>query len=266
MAKLLAQFERLRARPVDNAYTLDELLAKIKKIGATYHLEEIEPKLRSWIDTSMSEISSSKERFKHEFGRNLQELLINKGFELGGRYPDLKVKFYTIHIDFPNGIASLLFGHEPIKSRIPLSPESITSALEPVHRNLNRAFNPLKFIELLYEAYRRVCLIQELLPGEKVPIIDVLQQLVILVQSPQFKADPTKDHYRGYGRAHFGYDLYRLRLSKARTNENHALGLITATFDATRNRENFIWVPDNERGDGTTYAMIFFKKVDSIHP
>ena len=259
LAKLLAQFERLSASPTDNAYKLDELLEKIQKISTTYHLEEIEPKLRSWIDKSVSDISSSKERFKHEFGRKLQELLRNRGFELGGRYPDLKVKFYTIHVEFPKGVASLFFGHEPIKNKIPLSPESITNALEPVHRNLNRTFNPAKFIEILYEAYRRVCLIRELLPGEKVPIIEVLQQLVLLVQPPQFMADPTKDHYRGYGRAHFGYDLYRLRLSGARTKEGQTLGLLTATFDATRKRENFIWVPDNERGDGTTYSLIFFK-------
>ena len=262
LVKLLSQFERLSVNPVDNAYQLDELLTKIEKISGNYHIEGLAPKLKSWLDTSMAEISTSKERFKHEFGKKLQELLRKKGFELGGRYPDLKVKFYTIHIDFPRGLASLFFGHEPVKSKIPLSPENITNALEPVHRNLNRPFDSAKFVELLYEAYRRVCRIRDFHQGEKVPIIEVLQQLVLLIQPPQFRADPTKEHYRGYGRAHFGYDLYRLRLSGARTKENQVVGLMTATFDATRKRENFIWVPDNERGDGTTYSLIYFKQVE----
>ena len=260
LVKLLAQFDKLGAHPVDNAYKMDELLTKIEKISGNYHVEGLAPKLKSWVDRSMAEVSTSKEQFKHEFGKKLQELLRNKGFELGGRYPDLKVKFYTIHIDFPRGRASLFFGHEPIKSRIPLAPENIMDALEPVNRNLNRPFDPARFIETLHEAYIRVCRIRDLHQGEKVPIIEVLQQLVLLIQPPQFRADPTKEHFRGYGRAHFGYDLYRLRLSGARTKDDRALGLLTATFDATRKRENFIWVPDNERGDGTTYSLICFKQ------
>ena len=259
IGKLLAQFERLRAQPGDNAYGMDDVLKRITKIASDYHSEEIGKRLKAWTDRTSAEISTLKERFRHEFGRRLHTLLESQGFALTGRYPDLKVKFYTIHVDFPNGTASLAFGHELMKSKIPLSAEEIARSVEHAERSLNRPFDAPQFINKLFEAYRRVCRIRDLPSGEKAPIIEVLHQLVLLTQPPQFRADPAKEHYRGYGRTHFGYDLYRLRLSGARTTENGQVGLLTATFDATRNRENFIWVPDNERGDGTTYSLLFFK-------
>ncbi|MFQ6092690.1 MAG: hypothetical protein ACE5OR_08425 [bacterium] len=260
LVKLLAQFEKLSTNPGENAYKMDDVVNRIVKIGADYRVEGVPPKLKAWTDGAVAEVSTLKERFKHEFGRRLQALLRSRGFELRGRYPDLKVKFYTIRIDFPKGVASLAFGHELIKGKIPLSPEEITKALEQATRRLNRPFDPPKFIDRLYEAYWRVCRIRELPSGERAPIIEVLQQFVLLSQPPQFRADPAKEHYRGYGRAHFGYDLYRLRCSGARAKENQTVGLVTATFDATRRQENFVWVPDNERGDGTTYSLIFFKR------
>lgn len=260
LVKLLGQFERLSNKAEENAYRLDDLLIQMKKLSESMDSEHIAPKLKSWIDRNATEVSSLKNRFRHEFGRVLQASLHSKGFELSGRYPDLKVKFYTIHVDFEKGKVSVSFGHEPIGKGISLTPEDVLKAVEGVDRSLNRAFDPVKFIHALYDAYGRICRIREFRTGEKVPIVEVLQQLVFLLQPRQFLADPTKEHFRGYGRAHFGYDLYRLRLSGARTRENLIVGLSTATFDATRKRENFIWVPDNERGDGTTYSLIYFKK------
>ena len=260
LIKLLNQFERLSAKPEENAYKLDDLLSQMKKLSDGVGTEGTIPRLKSWLDGRATQVSTLKNRFKHEFARRLQELLREKGFELGGHYPDLKAKFYTIHVDFSKGSAALSFGHETVRGRIPLAPGSVLKAVEAADQALNRSFDPVKFISGLYAAYGRVGRIRDVPPGEKVPIIEVLQQLVFLLQPSTFLADPTKEHFRGYGRAHFGYDLYRLRLSGARTQEGQSVGLSTATFDATRKRENFIWVPDNERGDGTTYSLIFFRK------
>jgi len=260
LVKLLSQFERLSAKAEENAYTLDDLLNRMKKLSSELETAGIAPKMNAWIDRTASDVSALKNKFRHDFARRLQELLSAGGHELGGRYPDLKIRFYTIHVDFSSGTASLSFGHEPVQRRIALTPENVLKAIEGTDRALNRSFDAVKFVTGVYDAYERACRIRAVPLGEKVPTIEVLQQLVFLLQSSRFLADPSKEHFRGYGRANFGYDLFRLRHSGARTKEGLGVGLSTATFDATRKRENFIWVPDNERGDGTTYSLIFFRK------
>ncbi len=266
LAKLLAQFERLSSRPVENAYALDEVLAQITRHSGDFTIPDASGRLASWSQAAANEVSVLKETFKHDFGRTLQGLLQDQAFELGGRYPDLKAKWFTIHVDFGKGLASLAFGHEITKQRIPLTADDVAGAVAQAQRHLDQPFDPKTFMEKLGEAYQRVCRIRQLSCGEKVPVLEVLQHFVFLLQSSQFVADPSKDHYRGYSRAQFGYDLYRLRLSGARTVDNQTVGLLTATFDATRKREQFIWVPDNDRGEGTTYALLFFKRPDDSLP
>jgi len=260
LLKLMTQFERLASNPLDNAYKMDDVLDKLGELIKNYSAEGIVSELQGWVDGSKARISRLKEQFRHEFGRKLQALLDTKGFKLENRYPNLRVGLYTINIDFLKGTATILFGHEALKGKISLSPGDIAEALERIEKGLNRSFEPQRFVDLVFEAYRRVCRIRDLPLGERVPIMEVLQQFVLLSQPQAFKVNPAKEHFRGYGRVNFGYDLYRLRKSGVKTSGDRVLGLVTATFDATKKRENFLWVPDDERGNGTTYSLLYFRE------
>ena len=100
--------------------------------------------------------------------------------------------------------------------------------------------------------------------GDRVPITEVLSHLVFLIQGPTFKSDPKRENFRGISRPQFAMMLYKIRDTKVKANNRYELYLTTATFDATRKRENFIWVPDNMRGEGTTYAFISFKEAKNL--
>jgi hypothetical protein len=90
----------------------------------------------------------------------------------------------------------------------------------------------------------------------------VLQQLVFMRQGPSFRSDPRKENFRGLSRPQFAMMLHKIRASGTLAKGKYTLNLTTTTFDATRKRENFLWIPDNLRGDGTTYAYISFKEVN----
>jgi DNA-binding transcriptional MerR regulator len=260
IGKYLDRIEALSKDPVGKSFEMEEILKRMEKEVKALEAPLLD-EVKRWIEEKRREVDKAKEEMRHEFAKRLGELLKEKGKRVEGRYPLLRVGFFSIEVDFTKRRASLLFGHEKILSNIPLDPEKVVKGIEVVEGEIMKPIDFQREMDLLYESYRRVLKLRDLPLGERVPIMEVLQQYLLFKQPKAFLSDPVRKNFRGYGRVQFGYDLYRLKKSGVRARGKLKMVLVTATFDATRKKENFIWVPDDERGNGTTYSYIAFKGV-----
>ena len=187
-----------------------------------------------------------------------QRLLADRGWKLQGHMPDLKVAFYIVEVDDAKGEVAIWFGPKQERlARARLSPDDAAKRLGQVHKEMvERPLDEQQFIKHLHSAYEMVLTRRDLRAGDRAPIVEVLAHVSLLLQDRKFQADPRREHFRGYSRAHFAYDLYRLKQRRLLDRE---LVLGTATRAFTANRRDFIWVPTDQSGNGTVYAHVLFK-------
>ena len=219
--------------------------------------------LESFVSLVKTKISDWQEEIKKNFGRELEEKLKQKGFELRGHYPLLKVSFYTLEVDFNNFKTIIWYGPKQEKlETCELNAEEVVNKLKIIHDKITqREFNEKEFLLKVYEAYKISTLRQNKKLGEEIPILDVLFDYVFLIQDKKFKTNPIKKNYKEYGRCFFSYDLYRL---KEREIDNKKLSLITATRAYTRQKSGYLWIPSNERGEGACISHLKFKEVKDV--
>jgi hypothetical protein len=253
--RILTNYGKFKKDAASNVYKLEEFLHRIKKLANEYtneyNIHFLRERILHWSEEEEREIDFLKREAKHRFGRELSEALQKVGMELRGQYPNLYANLYHIKVEFERGVASIYWGPEFVKRTKP-DPALILEAIEQNERFLEGDdFSHDEFRAKLYDAYRRVVLSRGWEIGARAPIVDVLGEFVFLIQEKRFRYDPKRSNFKEYGRANFGYDLYRLR----RSGGADTVTLFVATFDATRSKEKAIFVPDSESG-GTRYAYI----------
>jgi hypothetical protein len=260
LIKLMRAFEKARAEPVGNAYLLEKKITEIDK--AVSALPEIEQTrtLHKWLHKRREEVEKLKEDLRFKFGQELTVLFKKEGKTLRGLYPVLRLGLYTLRIDFEFGEAQLFFGPEieKIRSKIPLQPHIIHQMIMKCDNDIRGgSFEPDKIFNDILAAYQRCLSITNKSFGDKVLITEVLKEYVFLKQPKKLMIDATRKNFREYSRMKLSYMLYRLKNSYA---IEHGMRFHVATFDATTNRLQSLWVPDNEEGDGTHYEYLSFEK------
>jgi hypothetical protein len=260
LIKLLNGYEKARTEPVANAYLLEKKLAEIDKaVSALPNIEQTE-KLHIWLNKQREEIEKLKEDLRFKFGQDLTALFKKDGKTLKGQYPVLRLGLYTLRVDFEFGEAQLFFGPEieKIKSKIPLQPQVIYQVITACDRDIKGGpFEPEKVYHDMLAAYRRCLSVADKSIGDKVLITEVLKEYVFLRQPKKFAIDATRKSFREYSRMKLSYLLFRLKSTKA---IEHGMRFHVATFDATTDKLQSLWVPDNEEGDGTHYEYLSFEK------
>ena len=250
-SRLTKEVIKLYDNPSGNAYKIKERANKLKEM-----IEKIDPDKSQYLEPVYELLHNAdrlKDELRFEFGGELEKELKQRGFELRGQLPTLYANYYTIKTDFQAGKAIILFGPETLMSGVVLKPQQLANTIQEIDKELNKEIVPMvQILGFLYEAWKRT--------GEPKPsIIKVLRELVFLIQPTKFVANPSRKNFMEYTRAKFGDDLYKLEKSQNREINGSKLSLITATFDATAQKGNYIWVPTNERGDGINYAYLTFK-------
>lgn len=260
ISKRLESYEKIKEQPATNIHILEKNLNDIKKILTTFPDSEIKSNLLKWTGDETEFIKKTKEEFRFQFGNQLKELLEKDGLTLKGQLPLLRAGFYTLKLDFELGFAALYWGPEiqTIKAKIPLSVQEIYQTQHNFNEQIKkRAPNPKDFLKSLHQVYQRYTSFNNIAYGNKVLLIDLLSELVLISQPSSFRTDPSKTKFREYSRIQFSYDLYHLRQT---VSQSSTLRLSVATFDATTDKAKSIWVPDNETGDGTYYSYIAFEE------
>lgn len=261
ITRLVKSIEELETNSVDNVYEIEKAMGKIEKASASL-LPDSETKRRidGWVSELTGRLQADKAQSKRAFGIKLESLLQERGFELTGHYPTLKTGFYVIEVDFDKAQASIWYGpKEELMARSKLSTAEMVKQIEQVEKSLTgRPLDEEDFLKKLNEAYKNALSKIEGKEGDHAPILKVLVEFVFSEQDRSFSVDPRKENFKGYSRAYFSYDIYRL---KKRRLLNKELSLVPATRATTGKREDFLWVPSDDRGNGDRCAYLFFREV-----
>ena len=258
---LIKAIEALEKSPIDNVYRIEKLVDELQKAVVSLPLDdENKRRVESWLSARSSRLQADKDELRRAFGIKLEGFLKEQGFELKGQYPQLKAGLYTIEVDFDKAQTNIWYGpKQELMGRAKLSPSEVAKQVERTHKGLTgRPLNEESFLKKLHEAYLRTLSKMGRKEGEHAPILHVLAEYVFLEQDKKFYTDPRREHFKGYSRAFFSYDLYRLRQRRLLGKE---LSLVVATRADTVRRERFLWVPTDDKGNGTVYAYLYFREV-----
>lgn len=261
ITKLMNAYDKTKENPVDNAYLLEKKIGEIERVITNLPEFELTASLKIWVQQEKKAIEKAKEDFRFKFGQELKKLLENDDKQMRGQYPLLRVGFYTLKLDFEFGNAILYFGQEveKLKSKIPLQPETIFKTIKKYDDALRKVkFNPEEIFKDIYQAYKNRLTLMNKSFGEKLLLTEVLGEFVILKQSKNFFIDPKRENYKEYSRVTLSYLLYLLKESNL---YQRGMRLHVATFDATVNKLHSLWIPDNDKGNGTYYSYISFEKI-----
>ncbi|MEM3525673.1 MAG: hypothetical protein QXQ54_08530 [Thermoplasmata archaeon] len=259
MIKLLKTMRKLDS---DNCVgNLSKLKRKLKLLeGACEELKTQSTDIATQIHEFVKEYGrildvSSQEKQKM-FGIELEEELKKVGITLSGHYPDLHAGFFTIGVDFEKGSAIIWYG--PKEERLQEVSLSIPKIVKVIQEIKNKLGSPDiaedKLCAIVREAYQRVLKRHDMREG-KVPIGEIMYEVCYLRQSPKFRVNPTKENFRGYSRADFSYDLFRL--SRANQKDQPCkIVLSLSSLANTRRREDYLWVMESEDGKGKRYSYL----------
>ncbi|MBI4529894.1 MAG: hypothetical protein HY709_00075, partial [Candidatus Latescibacteria bacterium] len=253
LVKLLTEISRLKKDQINNLPQLKMCLKKLEGILGQFNrgIDQYEA-LRHWIDTYKRDLDAVEEQVRMRFGIELEQELKKIGLSLSGQYPELRAGFFTIELDFAKWRVTLWYGPKQERlDRCHLSSVEVANYVDKVRQQLGSHMSSEdEFLKKLEEAYFRTAGRER---GTPVPIIRVLPELAYLLQSPRFYQDSKKEDYKSYSRADFSYDLFQVRHEKR-------LHLTVATRAYTKQRQDFLWVPDDESGRGTTYSHLQFRE------
>jgi len=251
--KLLRELSRLDENSNENLPRIRQAISTLRDVANSVQMVEASAhNLTKWISQYELEVKKAEEEIKKQFGAELEKELEKLGLSLSGQYPELKAGLFTIELDFNQWKATLWYGpKQEHLVQCPLSVSKIVSRLEKERQQLGSQLPENQLLEKIGEAYYRAV---DMKRGEDTPIIRVLAELSYLLQSTRFLQDPKCEHYKSYSRADFSYDLFRIRKFQSRIH------LTTATRTHTKRRSDFLWVPDDENGKGTTYSHLRFEE------
>lgn len=249
--RLLAEIGKL---DIDRARNIASLQARISKLDACVdalrQMPDVIKQIEEWLVVFRSELLMFKEEQVKRFGVALESELRKQGLELSGHYPDLHAGVFTIEMNRDKWQITLWYG--PKQERLgtcAMLAEETAELVEKSCTTLGSHVEEAVFVQRLQESLAR--LRQQNEEGV-IPIIAVLQQLALMMQSEQFRRDPKREHYNSYGRADFSMDLFRF---------GRRVQLRTAARALTRSRDDFLWVPSDERsGDGAVYSHVCLRK------
>lgn len=264
VAKILSAYERFLAEPVKNANERERTLDELEKLVAGFPEGELKGRMTKWLKEERGKVVQAKEEFRFEFGRQLLTSLDGSGMKVQGQLPVLRVGLFSFRVDFSSGKATIFWGPEieRLKSGVKLEPTGLAKLLRAYQESLEKKAmkEPMEFLARLWNGYQRLCILRGLPEGERVFLIDLLEELVLMMQPEGFKINPVRERFVEYPRIRFSYDLYLLKRSGVRSVAQRQVRFSVANFDATTEKSKALWVPDNEEGDGTYYSYISFVK------
>jgi hypothetical protein len=224
-------------------------------------LADVEAALRAELASLEAALAPAREAYRAAFGRDLSAALAPLGLELAGQYPTFRVGVLTLEVDADRERATLSYGPDEIARERPV-PAALAAAVAAFRRDVLEApFDEAAFLRSLLSAWRRALRNAEKPATDpRVPVLDVLLEQNLVVQGEAFRADPSARTFRPLTRHAFSSALHRLRHGRALSIEGRRLVLHTAVYDDTRARRDYLWVPDDDRGNGTRVARLSFQE------
>jgi hypothetical protein len=137
--------------------------------------------------------------------------------------------------------------------------ERILVTREAVIKDLERPFDPLEFFSRVRRAYGLALADRGGREGERIEIVRLLPFLALLQQGMGFQRDPVRAAFRSYGRAHFAYDVLRLRRQGGLEQNGLRLNLGVASGVSASQPGRAIYFED-EYGVGEFKLTLYFTR------
>jgi hypothetical protein len=227
--------------------------------GISSDFNQFQSTLSQTLENEGFTLKEREEEFFFEFVRILEQHLKEKGITLSGQLPNLKAGVYRLKVNWEAKRVQIFFGPELLKS-VSLDAQLICQGISDFADSMKKALIPTQeFIEVLHKGYKRTLKACGKEDGERLPIMGVLKEIVFQIQDEKFLSDPSRGNFRPFGRIQFAMQLYQLRKKGLLRWKDKDLHLMVAPFDATFKKRMFLWVPDDEMGEGTRFSHILFK-------
>ena len=196
---------------------------------------------------------------KLEFGRELKESVERRGLSCEMMTTDpmaFSLPPFTVSVDFDRNLATIHYARLDLET-LPAKPDRILSALQKHLKRLKAGWSSEQFFDALYHAYC-ICLFEiNGSAGDRIPLSDLLAHVALSFQNDKYRADPTAENYRAYGRVRMAYDLSRLRRKGLLQRHGRRLNLGAATGTSTRNKKDVLFIEDSP-GKGQYYLSIWY--------
>lgn len=255
ISRYLKNYSKREPSSLESVRQLQAILKNLVQRAQSLEDGAIRQSLENWIIEETHGLKLIASRLRTSFAEKLYTLLRDEGLRLEGHLPSLKTSFYILEVDFERNICKIFYGQdkEPVVN-LKINSQEVTQYIVSHRKKLDTSFEDLDmFLTHLEKAYSTILKQTENKFGKKARIIDTMIELAVLKQNRAFMIDPLKKNFQNYGRVQFSYDLYRLMRDPS---QSMRLKLYTATRGQARNRRDYLWVPKNERGEGTIYSYI----------
>lgn len=181
-------------------------------------------------------------------GSQLSELLLKRtNRRLSGNYPWWQDGSFWIEVDESEAIVRIWYGKEQeFVYTCPLDATKIVDTLESSRKTLCIHGTDSEFVNRLnvaFEAIER---------SKSVPIVALMNRVAWELQSSKFKENPSGKLFRDYSRAQFSYEISRYKAAFLAAGYH----LVVASKQNTRSRADFLWIPDQDSGNGQCYAFV----------
>lgn len=215
--------------------------------------------LARWGEEYKQDLERTRESAHKQFALDLEAALKPRGMLLSGAYPQLRAGLFTLDIDFQKWQVMLWYGpKQELLGKCSVAVPEVTRLIDQARKQLGCGLPESEFIAKTYEAYGLLGK-----PSEPVPINQVLDRFRAGILMPEPAGAGLKEKAKPYSRADFSFDLYRLKRSDTLMVRGSRLQLAVAVRAFTRSRKDFLWIPDDESGKGTTYSHMQFKEASA---
>ncbi len=229
-------------------------------------LDLVEPELMELRDTFLAALEKPLERARLKarmsFVQKLEMHADQHDFEIDKIGESPLVYFadpLTLEVDFDRGSARILYGKEPVRD-VDLSASAVSKAYREVGEELDeRAMDSPDFFDALHKAYRTVLVADDLQPGDRIDLVDVLAPLALLTSERESWRDEDRDTDAYFDRVLLAYQLAGLRRDGMLERHGRRLDLGTATGGTTRDKKNVLFLPIGA-SDGQFYASLRFNE------
>lgn len=242
----------LRAEPVD-VVRLDKALAALQASK--------EPGVAEVIPDLQIELDLAQRALGDEFGQKLRGALAEIGVSIGGRPPKFEIGRFELDANFAKRAAVLRYGKDIVAPHVSITVDATIKAYQAAVKALQgRKVDGAEWMAQLYDAYQNVRR-KRGIDGDRVNIVDVYVELVILRQGRAFGIEPSKRTFSDYSRAQFIYDFYEFTSRQRLAHRGQVARVYASTKSQTDSPAKSMWIVEGDSPyDGHFYSDMQFSK------
>ena len=261
--RLVKSYQRIRKRSAEIDKALGQICIELERIKdrapallknlkvASDYFTEMNRNGHELVQ-ALTELKSQIEPHRTGYGAHLgsqisEQLSSRLNRNLNGNYPWWQDGSFWIEVDESQAIAKIWYAKEQeLIATCPLEAARIVDVLENARKSLGVHENETEFVNRVNSAFEAIE------RSKSVPIIALMNRVAWEMQSAKFKENPSGKLFRDYSRAQFSFELSRYKSAFLAAGYH----LVVASKQNTRSRADFLWIADQDSGNGQCYSFV----------